>query len=67
MKTVTFIAGCIAVYKGSLDLPDEVNPDDKKQVVKYILEHLGEVPCEDLSYIEDTEEPVTEDDILYIS
>lgn len=63
---VKFNACCIATYKGELDLPNNINIKDKKEVLNYILDHLNEVSCSELEYIGDTDEPVTEEDILYI-
>lgn len=63
---VEFNACCIATYRGELELPDTVNANDKTEVLGYILEHLNEVPCGELEYIGDTDEPVIEEDIQYI-
>jgi len=63
---VKFNACCIATYKGELELPNNIDTTNKKEVLDYILSHLNDVPCEELEYIGDTDEPVTEDDIYYI-
>lgn len=63
---VGFNAYCVATYKGELELPNNIDQEDKKAVHKYILEHLDEVPASDLLYLDDTDEPVTENDIEYI-
>lgn len=63
---VEFYACCVATYKGELELPKEINFTDKSEVLEYILDHLDEVPCGELVYLNDTDEPVTEEDIGYI-
>ena len=63
---VEFNACCVATYKGELELPKDIDVNDKSAVLDYILENLNDVPCNELEYIGDTDEPVTEDDILYI-
>lgn len=63
---VEFNACCVATYKGELELPNGIDITDKSEVLEYILNHLNEVPCSELEYIGDTDEPVIEEDILYI-
>lgn len=63
---VEFNACCIATYQGELELPDNIDPENKGMVHSYILEHLEEVPCEELEYLADTDEPVLYEDITYI-
>lgn len=63
---VEFFATCVASYKGELEIPNNIDTKNKKEVLAYILDHLDEVPCHELEWINDTEEPVNEEDILYI-
>ena len=63
---VEFNACCIATYRGELELPEDIDITNRTEVLKYILDHLDEVPCDDLEYIGDTEEPLIEEDITYI-
>ncbi len=63
---VKFNACCVATYKGELELPSQIDVTNKNEILEYILDHLNEVPCQDLEWINDTDEPVTEEDIYYI-
>lgn len=63
---VKFNACCIASYQGELELPEGIDITNKSEVLEYILDNLNEVPCSELEYIGDTDEPVLEEDILYI-
>ena len=63
---VAFNACCIATYKGELELPEGIDVTNKSEVLEYILAHLTVVPCSELEYIGDTDEPVIEEDIYYI-
>ena len=63
---VKFNACCVATYQGELELPSSIDANDKEIVLDYILAHLEEVPCEELEYLNDTDEPVTLEDIKYI-
>ena len=63
---VEFNACCVATYKGELEFPNGIDITNKSEVLEYILDHLNEVPCDELEYIGDTDEPVIEEDILYI-
>ena len=63
---VEFNACCIATYRGELELPEDIDITNRTEVLEYILDHLNEVPCDDLEYIGDTEEPLIEEDITYI-
>ena len=63
---VKFNACCLATYKGELELPKRINAADKAQVLSYILDHIDEVPCSEMEYIGEADNPVTEEDIYYI-
>ena len=62
---VKFHVCCIATYSGELKLPENFSTK-KDEILSYILDHLDGVPVNDLEYISDTDEPVTEEDIYYI-
>ena len=65
MATVEFNAYCHAEYQGKFEIPDEIK-DNTLKVVRYVKAHLGEVPANDLEYINDDEEPVELEDIRAI-
>ncbi len=69
MSSVDFTVLCSATYKGHLDLPKNVNAKDRKAVLAYIHENLGEVPATDMTWLNDAEpcEAVTEEDIISIT
>lgn len=60
MKKIKFTATCVAAYKSEIEVPDNLNT--KEEVLAYILDHINECPCNELTYLEDTDEPVTIDD-----
>ena len=63
---VKFNACCIATYQGELELPNNVNAKDRNEVLEYILDNLNDVPCTEMEYIGDVDDPVTDEDIWYI-
>ena len=65
-KNVEFNATCIATYRGTLTLPESVDANNMDEVLTYIRDNLNVVPCENLEYIGDTDEPVTVEDIINV-
>lgn len=49
MKTLKIQATCRASYKGSIEVPDDMSLEE---AVKYAREHLDEIACEDLQYLD---------------
>ena len=65
-KLVKFSVACMACYYGTIEIDSNLS---EEEIVNYIREHLDEIPCEDLTWVEDyePEAAVTEEDILEIS
>ena len=65
-KSVTFTVGCMALYKGSMDVPANLT---QEEVLSHIREHLNDIPVNDLEWLSDLapEEAVTMEDIYNIN
>lgn len=65
-KSVKFSVACMACYYGTMEVDSNLS---EEEIVNYIREHIDEVPCENLTWLEDyePETAVTEDDIIAIS
>lgn len=66
-RTVAFNVTCLATYKSSLDLPDNIKT--REEIVSYIREHLPDANIQELEFLSDLDEPsesVIEDDIINV-
>lgn len=62
---IKFSVQCMALYKGEIALPEEVQT--KEDALAYVRAHLDDVPVADLEWLSDIEpeQAVTEEDIRY--
>lgn len=47
MKTLNVTVKCMAYYKSSIDVPDDLTLEE---AIEYANDHLDEIPCGELEY-----------------
>lgn len=67
MAKVKFNVACTAVYRSELEIPKEIE-NDEKAILEYIHSHLDECKVEELEWLNDLdpEDAVTMEDIRYV-
>lgn len=66
MALVKFTATCLAYYKSSLDVPNEVIAEGNEKIAQYLRDNIGEANVDELTWLQDTEDCVTQEDIVCI-
>lgn len=57
MKTLNVTVQCMAYYKSSIEVPDDMTLEE---AIEYANDHLDEIPCGELEYVSDSDELDTE-------
>lgn len=52
MKKLNVTVQCMAVYNGSIQVPDNIT---REEAIQYAKEHINEIPCNELEYISDSD------------
>ena len=53
MKKLKVSAICKAIYTGTIEVPDDLKDGD---VMAYAMDHLNDVPVDELTFLSDTDE-----------
>ena len=61
-EEIEFKATCIAQYNSIIIAPKELK-HNKEKLVKYIIEHIDDCPIFNLEWLEDSEIPLTVEDL----
>lgn len=53
MKRLNVTVQCMAVYKSSIEVPDNMT---REEAIEYTKKHLDEIPCGELDYVSNSDE-----------